>query len=187
MPEISRFCGMVIKMYYENGEQHHKPHIHVYYGEYEAAIALDGEILIGDIPGKQYKILMQWIISHKSEIEKLWQCAINNEPLDKIEPYNKEDRKPDIIAEEIYYGADETGFTHIINAKPLENRFLLLLLSTGKKKLFDTNLLDGQVFEPLNDEEIFSKITLAHGAVTWKNGEIDCAPEYMYLYGYDYE
>lgn len=187
MPEISRFYGMVIKMYYENGERHHKPHIYVYYGEYEAVIALDGEILTGDVPGKQYKILMQWIVLHKSEIEELWQRAIDNKPLDKVEPYCKEDRTPNIMAEETYYGEDNTGFTHIIDVKPLENQFLLLLFSSGKKKLFDTSLLEGPVFEALKDAEIFNEITLDHGVVTWKNGEIDCAPEYMYMYGYDYE
>ena len=44
MPEISRFYGIVIKMIFKDNEKHHKPHVHVYYGEYEASVALDGEM-----------------------------------------------------------------------------------------------------------------------------------------------
>lgn len=36
MPELSRFMGIIIKMLYNDTVQHNKPHIHVYYGEYEA-------------------------------------------------------------------------------------------------------------------------------------------------------
>ena len=45
MPEISRFYGLVIKMIFNDNDKHHKPHVHVYYGEYEASVALDGEVL----------------------------------------------------------------------------------------------------------------------------------------------
>ena len=48
MPEISRFYGLVVKMIFNDNDKHHKPHdhkphVHVYYGEYEASVALDGE------------------------------------------------------------------------------------------------------------------------------------------------
>lgn len=186
MPEISRFYGIIIKMFYEKSGKHSKPHIHVYYGEYEAVVAFDGEILSGDIPGKQYKLLMQWMVLHKSEIELLWESAMNNEPLWKVAPYDKNDDKPDVIAEDIDYGEDKSGFTHIVSVQPLSNRMLLLQFSTGRKKLFDTTLLTGPVFEPLNSEEIFRNIVLDHGVVTWKDGTIDCEPEYMYTHGFDY-
>lgn len=52
MPELSRFQGMIIKLLYLDDEKHHKPHIHVYYGEYEASIGLDGELLSGALPIK---------------------------------------------------------------------------------------------------------------------------------------
>ena len=45
MPELSRFQWMIIKLLYLDEEKHHKPHIHIYYGEYEASIGLDGELL----------------------------------------------------------------------------------------------------------------------------------------------
>ncbi len=55
MPELSRFGGMVIYMLFMDTKQHNKPHVHVYYGEYEAAIGIDGELLAGSLPYKQIK------------------------------------------------------------------------------------------------------------------------------------
>ena len=57
MPEISRFFGIVIKMLYEAGGKHNKPHVHVEYGEYEASVGIDGEVLAGVLPEKQYKLV----------------------------------------------------------------------------------------------------------------------------------
>lgn len=45
MPELSRFYGIIIKMYFNDVQQHHKPHIHAFYGDYEAVIAVDGRIV----------------------------------------------------------------------------------------------------------------------------------------------
>ena len=39
MPELSRFYGIIIKMYFNDTQQHHKPHIHAFYGDYEAVVA----------------------------------------------------------------------------------------------------------------------------------------------------
>ena len=47
MPELSRFYGIIVKMYFNDTQQHHKPHIHAFYGDYEAVIAVDGELLAG--------------------------------------------------------------------------------------------------------------------------------------------
>ena len=49
---------MVIAMLFKDTVQHNKPHVHVYYGEYEASVGLDGELLAGSLPCKQYKILV---------------------------------------------------------------------------------------------------------------------------------
>jgi hypothetical protein len=40
MPELSRFYGITISMYFNDTSQHHKPHIHAYYGDYEAVVAI---------------------------------------------------------------------------------------------------------------------------------------------------
>ena len=52
MPELSRFMGIVIKMIFLDDEKHHKPHVHVKYGDYKASIGIDGEVLAGSIPSK---------------------------------------------------------------------------------------------------------------------------------------
>ena len=57
MPELSRFGGMVIYMLFMDTKQHNKPHVHVYYGDYEAAIGIDGELLAGSLPKKQLKMV----------------------------------------------------------------------------------------------------------------------------------
>ena len=38
MPELCRFYNIIIKMIYDNNGQHHKPHFHVYYAEFEASV-----------------------------------------------------------------------------------------------------------------------------------------------------
>lgn len=45
MPELSRFYNIVIKMIYNDNSQHHKPHFHVYFAEYEASVGVDGGFL----------------------------------------------------------------------------------------------------------------------------------------------
>lgn len=57
MPELCRFYNIVIKMIYSDDGQHHKPHFHVYFAEYEASVGLDGELLAGSLPVKQLKLV----------------------------------------------------------------------------------------------------------------------------------
>ena len=64
---------------------------------------------------------------------------------------------------------------------------LLLTFSTGEKRLFDTTTLQGAAFAPLSNDEVLKGVQVTHGYVTWNNGEIDCAPEYMYEHSYSYE
>lgn len=86
MPELSRFMGMVIKMIYMDNSQHNKPHFHVYYGDYEASIGIDGELLAGSLPVKQLKIIQAWAIIHEEELYKAWNMAVKGMPFGKIEP-----------------------------------------------------------------------------------------------------
>lgn len=60
MPELSRFAGIIIKMLYNDTVQHNKPHVHVYYGEYQASVGIDGELLAGSLPVKQLKMVVGW-------------------------------------------------------------------------------------------------------------------------------
>lgn len=86
MPELSRFYNIVIKMIYSDNDQHHKPHIHVFYAEHEASIGVDGELLAGSLPVKQLKLVEAWIAIHEDELYKAWIMAVKNEPVGKIEP-----------------------------------------------------------------------------------------------------
>lgn len=82
--------------------------------------------------------------------------------------------------------SDQKEMLKIESAKILEDRMILLTFSTGETRLFDSTILKGAAFKPLEDEKIFSNPKIIHGVVTWKNEEIDCAPEYMYENSYEY-
>ena len=77
---------LVIKMIFNDNDKHHKPHVHVYYGEYEASVGLDGEVLDGSIPVKQYRMLTGWMAIHEEELYEAWNQAVRNIPFKKIEP-----------------------------------------------------------------------------------------------------
>jgi hypothetical protein len=86
MPELSRFQGMIIKLLFMDDDKHHKPHIHVYYGEYEASIGIDGELLSGSLPIKKLKLIQAWIILHEDELYAAWNNAVKGEPFGGIDP-----------------------------------------------------------------------------------------------------
>lgn len=86
MPELCRFYNIVIRMLYSDNSQHHKPHFHVYYNEYEASVGIDGDLLAGNLPLKQLKLVQAWAIIHEDELYDTWNKAIRNIPFEKIEP-----------------------------------------------------------------------------------------------------
>lgn len=86
MPELSRFFNIIVRMQFSDIGQHNKPHVHIQYAEYNAVIALDGELLKGEIPVKQLKLLEAWMAIHEDELYKAWNDAVRNIPFAKIEP-----------------------------------------------------------------------------------------------------
>lgn len=73
MPVISRFYGMVIKMYFIASE-HNPPHIHVIYGEYMGIIDIrNTEMIIGDLPAKALSIVKEWTSINKDALLKMWE------------------------------------------------------------------------------------------------------------------
>ena len=60
------------------------------------------------------------------------------------------------------------------------------MIKNGEERLFDATILSGPVYAELQKEEVFMAPVLDHGVVTWKDGEIDCSPEYMYDHSYEY-
>lgn len=57
MPELSRFFGIIIYMYFNDVGKYYKPHIHAKYGEYEIVLFLDGEILESAMPKRPLTLI----------------------------------------------------------------------------------------------------------------------------------
>ncbi|MBQ8137028.1 MAG: DUF4160 domain-containing protein, partial [Clostridia bacterium] len=55
-------------------------------GEYEAAVAIDGELHAGSLPRKQLKMITGWLAYHEGEAYRAWNLAIVGEHFDKIPP-----------------------------------------------------------------------------------------------------
>lgn len=85
------------------------------------------------------------------------------------------------------HGGEPVDFIEITSVKILSDRIMLLTFSTGETRLFDATILKGEVFEALENENVFKNATIDHGVVTWLDGDIDCAPEYMYQNSYEYQ
>ena len=87
MPIISMFYGIIIRMYLLDNRHHNLPHLHAKYAEFEASIRLgDGEILAGDLPHKQLRLVQAWIELHRDELMADWELAVSGENPYKIEP-----------------------------------------------------------------------------------------------------
>ncbi|MDQ7016491.1 MAG: DUF4160 domain-containing protein [Gammaproteobacteria bacterium] len=87
MPTISMFYGIIIRLYYFDNQQHHKPHIHVHYQEESAVIEIpSGKLLEGKLKGNKLKLVEAWVEIHKAELMADWELAINGEPVFKIDP-----------------------------------------------------------------------------------------------------
>lgn len=74
MPIISQFYGILIYLYRELNGQHKKPHVHAQYGEYEMSISFDGDIIAGNFPNKQRKLVEAWVALHEDELKAAWKA-----------------------------------------------------------------------------------------------------------------
>jgi hypothetical protein len=85
MPEISRFFGIIIKMFFLD---HAPPHFHVEYGDEKAIINIKTqEIIEGYLSVKQLKLVQAWAIIHEMELEENFMNLNNEQPSwKKIEP-----------------------------------------------------------------------------------------------------
>ena len=73
MPVLSRFYGIVIRMYFQQAE-HNPPHIHAIYGEDMAAIDIQtGEILEGYLPPKALSMVREWIDLNREDLLLMWE------------------------------------------------------------------------------------------------------------------
>jgi len=84
MPEISRFFGMVIAMYYND---HAPPHFHVRYAQQKAVVGIDPlELLEGKLSPKARALVLEWAQLHQAELMADWELARQQAPLNEIEP-----------------------------------------------------------------------------------------------------
>ncbi|MDE0166713.1 MAG: DUF4160 domain-containing protein [Bryobacterales bacterium] len=75
MPEISRFFGIIIRMFVEVGEPHHTPHFHAYYQDEVGIYGIDPiELLAGNLPRRQRRLVEAWSKLHQDELKKDWRA-----------------------------------------------------------------------------------------------------------------
>ena len=86
MPELSRFYGIIITLYIYDTQLLHMPHILAFYGGYEAVIGMDGELLAGSIPSKQFRMINGWMAIHENELYEAWNNAVQSKHFNKINP-----------------------------------------------------------------------------------------------------
>lgn len=84
MPEISRFYGIIIKMYFGD---HNPPHFHVEYEGYEALISIYTlGVIAGQLPPRAMGMVSEWAVIHRDELLADWLKSSKLEPLEKIAP-----------------------------------------------------------------------------------------------------
>jgi hypothetical protein len=83
MPEISRFLGIIIAMFYKD---HAPPHFHAIYGEYEVTVDIESGVINGRFPRRALRLVLEWLELHKDELLENWQLVEEKKPLKKIAP-----------------------------------------------------------------------------------------------------
>jgi hypothetical protein len=84
MPEICRFYGIVIKMYFGD---HAPPHFHAEYAEFEARIAIGSlAVLSSNLPPRAAGLVAEWATLHQTELQELWELAVKLQPLHGLDP-----------------------------------------------------------------------------------------------------
>jgi hypothetical protein len=84
MPEISRFLGIIIRMY---RDEHPPPHFHAVYGGFSAQISIQSPaILRGKLPPRVLGYVIEWAVLHEAELQRNWQTAQTDGRVEKIAP-----------------------------------------------------------------------------------------------------
>ncbi len=84
MPEISRFLGIVIYMFFK---EHNPPHFHVEYNEYKATLDIDSlGLLEGVLPPRIQSLVVEWACEHREELKSNWDLLKMSGQFNKISP-----------------------------------------------------------------------------------------------------
>ena len=83
MPEISRFLGIVIAMYYND---HAPSHFHARYGDYDVTVRIADGVVAGRFPRRALNLVLEWYTLHQDELRSNWSLARDRKPLLRIKP-----------------------------------------------------------------------------------------------------
>lgn len=87
MPELSRFFGIIIRMFSEPAGPHHRPHLHAYYQDQVGILGVDEiEWLAGNLPRKQARLVEAWAELHHAELLADWHRLQNGQLPVPVEP-----------------------------------------------------------------------------------------------------
>lgn len=71
MPEITRFYGIIIKLFFGD---HPPPHFHAVYGEYIALFDINTlNVIEGDLPQRARKLVVEWAKNYQAELKTIWE------------------------------------------------------------------------------------------------------------------
>jgi len=84
VPEICRFLGIVIKMFFED---HGPPHFHAIYGDREAVFAVDSlELIEGNLPPRVKGLVIEWASSNHQQLRENWELMAKHQKFKKMKP-----------------------------------------------------------------------------------------------------
>jgi phosphomannomutase len=84
MPEVSRFYGIIIRMYFAD---HNPPHFHAYYGADSVEIDIQrAAVMAGQMPTRALGMVLEWAALHRDELLEIFALAQNNQTIHKIDP-----------------------------------------------------------------------------------------------------
>ena len=83
MPEISRFLGIVIGIFYS---EYGVAHFHAVYGEHEISVEVESGRIHGQFPARALRLVLEWAELHKGELLENWELARQGQPLKQIAP-----------------------------------------------------------------------------------------------------
>jgi Domain of unknown function (DUF4160) len=83
VPEISRFLGIVIAMFYR---EHGPPHFHAFYGGYRITVEIESGEVTGTFPRRALAHVQEWRELHKPELLENWRLGSERNPMNKISP-----------------------------------------------------------------------------------------------------
>lgn len=84
MPELSRFFGIVIRMFFID---HEPAHFHAVYGDYEALIEIETlAIYRGELPRRALALVLEWAAIHRGQLRHNWDLARSGRPVEPVAP-----------------------------------------------------------------------------------------------------